>query len=804
MGDWNTWVTGLSGKVGWYKLDETSGTSATDSSGAGNTGAYTGTIGFSGSSLIPSESGSKSVTMDGSGDNMQATGALYTTQAGTLIATIKSSTDQTGRMFQGAGAPATYWRIDNNQSKAIFGGNVYDLGYDPTPVFDGAAKLVMYILRTTSTELWIGDAASGFSMVGSTAHAEASVVDGYTFLKGASQGILAEFDDFVILNRAISSTEANDGYTAWLGAPVIPEVAAAWEGAGSWTAEVVPVVEVAAAWAGVGSFAATVDGGVLTGPTPAVGDAPAPLPLTVRVGAKHITQEVSGLQFRKEAIGGLKSISLRLAHTLDKFDNDLAALSELYLFDGRNGRVIGQAKLTDPGRSASASDGQQWDMTAFAPGMADCTFPYALVDTSLEPFTRSMYSTRNATATSDERDEDNPSLVIAAEEGKTVSTSWIGDMIHRGFRQAGMKLGRVRARVDCGVTSANFDVQLITRTGAAFDATADAANASTTPTILAAQVVTDFTNGADVASIRAVRNTSGTTGTEDQWFEFWEIAIRALLLDQDGTEITTGYTQNYVLAHEVVKDLLGRVLDQIDGANSVIDEQGTYQIDQLAYYDGVTAEQVLTDLMALEPAYRYVVEPDGDGGYIFRWEPWPTSVRYEVTLNDGGDFPTSSQELYNEVTVRWRGVNGRTRSVTRTLACQILDDAGVTRSTIIDAGDEVGSAAAAARMGDNFLAEHNVPANAGTLTVARPIRDLYTNRWVRPHEIEAGELIRVRGIESYPDALNASSNDGQTVFRIWSVTYTSDSDSAALELDIPSRSTTNALVKLAKRRTRKR
>jgi hypothetical protein len=78
------------------------------------------------------------------------------------------------------------------------------------------------------------------------------------------------------------------------------------------------------------------------------------------------------------------------------------------------------------------------------------------------------------------------------------------------------------------------------------------------------------------------------------------------------------------------------------------------------------------------------------------------------------------------------------------------------------------------------------------------------NRDVDPFEIKAAELIRVRGIESYPNALNASSSDGLTVFRIWSKTYSADDDTATLELDSYSRTEINALAALAKRRERKR
>lgn len=527
------------------------------------------------------------------------------------------------------------------------------------------------------------------------------------------------------------------------------------------------------------------------------------VPLAVRIGNRVITRELSGLQFREEAVGGLKSISLRLSRPLDKFDRNLDHLSEIVITDGRTAETIAAARLTDLGRSASADDGQQWDLVGFGPGnhAADKEFPYVLVDTSLEPFTRSTYSTPNASTQSHERDEDNPSLLLSVEEGKTASLSLIGDMIHRGFKQAGMKLARVRCRIDAGDTDIDWNLQLVTRTGAGGGTVVDTATANTAAAILSGVVVTDFTNGHNVCSVRITRDGSPQVAGEVTWFEFWEVVLRALLLDETGTEITTGYTQNYVLAHEVAKDLVGRILDQFDGTLAVIDTNGTYQIDQLSYPDGVTAEQVLEELMILEPAYHWWAEANpAGGGYIFHWGPWPTTVRYEVTIVDGGDFPASSRELYNEVTVRWRDKNGRTRTTAPiTMACAVLDNAGVTQSRLLDLGDEIGSSAAATRAGESFLADHNVPANAGTLTVSRPIRDLLTGRLVQPFEIKAAALIRVRGVESYQDALNPSSNDGQTVFRIWTKTYNLESNSSALELDIPSRTTTNALRRLAKR-----
>ena len=75
---------------------------------------------------------------------------------------------------------------------------------------------------------------------------------------------------------------------------------------------------------------------------------------------------------------------------------------------------------------------------------------------------------------------------------------------------------------------------------------------------------------------------------------------------------------------------------------------------------------------------------------------------------------------------------------------------------------------------------------------------------VDPWEIEPGELIRVNGVESYADALNADDRDGVAVFRIWAMDYASDSNAATLELDTYPRNVYGALKRLIERRKPKR
>ena len=530
------------------------------------------------------------------------------------------------------------------------------------------------------------------------------------------------------------------------------------------------------------------------------------VPLAVSIGNDHLTLKVEGLSFRKEAVGGVANITLQLSAPLSSFA--LTAFDKVRVTDGRSAVVIAEGRVTDPGRTAS-TDGQKWTTTALGPAMhaSDRNTALVYVDTSQESFVRDgNNSTKGLVTTNDERGTAGlPTLSIQADDGKTVGTSWSGGWISRRVSQAGMKLARVKATLDCGVTDANFTLRMRCRTDGDAGTVAASQTASTAAADLSGVVVTNFTNGQNQLSLLCARSTSSVAATENTWFEWYNIVQRTMLVDASGSDITTGYTADTILAHEVVKDLLGRLLDQYDGPNATIDTSASYAIDQLSYPDGISAREVLDDLMMLEPAYRWTTGPDVTGnGYSFSWELWPTSVRYEANLEDGGDFPTTTTELYNRVAVRWVSERGLQRVTEVSGACPLLDDAGLSRTAILDVSNEIGTSAAATRIGQNFLAEHKYPPNAGTLNVARPIRDLQTGRMVQPFEIEPGELIRVRGVESYPDALNASSNDGQTVFRIWAMTYTADVNTAQLELDTYPRTTAQALARLQRRRERKR
>lgn len=520
-----------------------------------------------------------------------------------------------------------------------------------------------------------------------------------------------------------------------------------------------------------------------------------------------VTQQVQSVAFRKEAVGGCRSISFTLARPLIDLDA-IDPLAKVYVFDGRTAETVAEGRLSDTGRTASA-DGQRWDCVAFGPVQhaSDITAPLVYIDRSFENWRfngTALVGSGAQFGTGPWPGTDVTGLLATWADGTAIATGSMAVMRHALLAECGQELGSFTYTWDAGITEPAWRLDFVASTaGGTSDAPFGNHGWSTAGGAALAHLGVEFTAGRNILDIRTFWNAAGGTIAGDDKWVYLAIALEATRFSKDGTVITSGYDGS-PQAHQIVWDLLGRLLPEFDGANADVDTGGAFQIQHMVYPDGVTAEQVLEDLMQLEPAYRWYTTPStGVGDYQFSWGPWPTTVRYEATLEDGGSFPVSTQGLFNQVRVGWRDEAGRPKWTLRTLACPPLDDKGLTRQAVINLGSDAGSLSQAEQAGDAFLEENNVPKNAGTLTVARPIRDLSLGTFVQPWEIEAGELVRILGVEAYPDAFNATTNDGQGVFRIHAVDYTTDGNTATLALDSDARTTEDALVKLMNQRTRR-
>lgn len=524
-----------------------------------------------------------------------------------------------------------------------------------------------------------------------------------------------------------------------------------------------------------------------------------PIPLAVRLKTartdRHVTRDLRDLGFRSTIPGGFASCEIALDRPLSIEAAEIRLYGEMFVYDGRNGGTVWQGRLEDPGRGSGPS-GEIWTVRALGPSAhaRDRTVPLIYVDRSLERWFHYGEGTTHPDGQQDVGDDLGGSrakaLNLRFPKGAVLATNNLIGREHRHLREFGQKLARFDYTFDAGVNppANDWKAEAVTRSATGGQVPRTQVLASTGSGAAPKVVVTDFANGRDLLEIRLFYGGAGeTVGSDAGWLSVMGLVLLAMRFNKDGTEKTSGYTANTVRASEIVEDLLGRLLTEYDGTDARVDAT-TFGIEQLAYPDGATPERILSDLMGLASNFYWAAWEDTSSGKSrFEWRAWPTTVRYEASARGGFDSPGSAVDLYDRVRVRWRDVDGRIRSTLRTQTVQALTDAGLNREALIDLGDEVASSANADRAGDQFLADHASPPNAGSLTVSGRILDRDLGRMVDPWEIRPGHLIRIREVMPRVDALNVTARDAVTVFRVVGHSYDAARNEAALELDSPPR-----------------
>lgn len=521
-------------------------------------------------------------------------------------------------------------------------------------------------------------------------------------------------------------------------------------------------------------------------------------PLSVRLvtgsADRHITNDLKSLVYRAAIPGGFASATISLNRPLAIKPDEIGRYGRMYVYDN-SGQTVWEGRIEDFGRNAG-DGGQVYEVAAIGPaGHAhDITQPLVYVDRRLDVWLTSSFS--NPAVQASTGNETTPGILLQVPRDTVADTSFRGDVTYQEMTNAGagIHIARIQFDWDSGVTDANWAFQVLVRAGLGGSSGVIAsATFNTSGGSIAATIGdTNFGTGNDVANLRIQRNTSTQTVANDTTYgTFANVSVRSTLYNVAGTEITTGsfYAHSYVLANEIVADLLGRLLPKFDGPNASI-FVNSHQIDQLTYSDGADADKVLSDLMAIETdCYWAAWESNVTTGlYRFEWSQWPSKIRFDVDIDDGVEFPDSSEGLYNKVMVRWVDVNGRVHATIRTQSVPDLDAVGLVRQGFVDLGSDAASLANAQQAGDEFLVQHAAAPNRGTLTIARPIIDYNTGRMVNPWELPLlapGSLIRTRQVMANLDVLNATARDGSTVFRVVGAEFDAGSMSCQIELDAP-------------------
>lgn len=540
--------------------------------------------------------------------------------------------------------------------------------------------------------------------------------------------------------------------------------------------------------------------------------------LSVRIddGAGHDRlYRFRDLSWRDTAAGGWASLQVTvIADDL----TDLGPNDHIWVYDNA-GETLFEGYLDNPGVTKGPR-GSEYQITATGPGglASDAAHPYIVVDTALERWTPSQYSTKGAVLGTADIDDDTACLQVTAPKDTEVTVAgnvtfqtalvttdrWTGDFKYGAIRAAGQQLARIVATFRGGVNDSDFLYGIRTRTGSAgsTDWVASHTSGVTPATLFAKYGDADFGATDDVGNLRVSRYNSDTTGAEEQIFQIYNITVRALLKNADGTDITTGYTSNTVLASAIVTDMVGRgLLPGLDSARISI-ETTSDGIDQFAFPDGITGAGALEALVVYEPDMVWTYGPSSGAGHSFDYRAWDdTDARYELDdERDGVTLPGGDNELCNRIIVAWTDRKGRPKTTTvgayvpalgnknPVLSNGTIDPTFIGRirdADTVSIPAEFGTETGAARLGAAILARSATPPRAGTALVRRPILDQSLGRLVMPGQIRAGYSVRLR-------------STGE-LLRLTEVGYDHDSRAASLTLGSPTLTVEQLLADMTKR-----
>lgn len=529
---------------------------------------------------------------------------------------------------------------------------------------------------------------------------------------------------------------------------------------------------------------------------------------------RHVGAEVLGdLTFRSTVPGGFASCSFTLPRPLRLSSWEVQPFVKVRVVDRRNGLVVWQGRLEQPGRSAGGGDGEVRQITAAgtAAHARDLTLPVVYVDRRINVWERVEAQIQPGVTTFEQNfsvTTPTPAhLLLGFSRGAVLTASSRVVCRYPHLLNTAQAIGHYACSLIDGKTDATYRHELVGRRvnlGAAGAAVLDATTFSTVQQDRA--VVQEGSGTYDQPEFRI--NFTGTSGTavadDTSWTRFGVPVIVPTRKNAAGVELGPGsgvYALSTVTTQQIVQDVLGRFLPLFDGAGASV-AASAFAVESLAYEDSTTAERVLADMMLLEPAYRWAAWEDTSAGKArFVWDVWPSAVAHDLDVAGlGFSSPGAVADLYNEVRVRYVDRNGRITGVTRTVNSPLLTAAGVTRRGFLDLGSEAGaSSAQAVRAGDAFLEAHRYPTNNGTVTLRRAVADATTGRLLQPWEVRPGVLIRLRGVQPSIDALNASDRDGATVFRVAETAYSARDNAVTLALDSYGSSVARALAAVAKR-----
>ena len=497
-------------------------------------------------------------------------------------------------------------------------------------------------------------------------------------------------------------------------------------------------------------------------------------PVSVRVSDgstdRHVTGYVSGLRWTKMVNAGHQSCSFRMTLPRGTF-SDLGPEDRVWVYDDRTGRCLFDGYLENP-TPTDGPDGEVYDVSALG-GVAlanDQSEPLIYLDTRTDQWVKSDNSTTSGTV----EDVDvvgQPARRVGFPGGNVVANGAVIAADYRAIRDARMKVGGLRVFSGSGRDDTDYRLDLyagpddgsgslfVVGSSSGIQTTGVDESFFTGDTYTLSGGGTGAMADADRVAIQ-LRRTGGATNVavDDVYADLVHLSVLGQRYDRHGTLLTGSADlgpASSVYAHQVVEDLLGRLLTFCDPWTAVVDAT-TFAIDQLAFPDGVKAADVLSALSRWEPDCWWAIGAAGPNGlHEFTYQRWATEPRYVISVKDGYRETGSDVDLCNRVLVSWTDSKGTAQTTIVTAADLVAD--GSILPTAVDAlgsrvkdaepltlPDGFGSEANAVQIGKASLLDKINPPRAARAVVSRPIVDRLTGCTVMPWELEPGWPVMVR------------------------------------------------------------
>jgi hypothetical protein len=490
---------------------------------------------------------------------------------------------------------------------------------------------------------------------------------------------------------------------------------------------------------------------------------------------RHLTdREVQAFTYKSGVPGGYLDASLTGRVGIADFP-DLTRNSRLIAYSRQTGKVLYEGR-TDQPVWVKGSGGEEFTVTALgaAAQMRDRTekliYIYSTRDgikqeDLLAQVPGAQVETTGTIPTG--TDAGSSAVVVQFPSGTALVTDAEAGVRDYSFRDSLMLPGALTMKVVGGSTQGNWylygDVSggtPVTITSQGNSTTPWNAAWHADPTIAGAPAVDEWPYDTGTLGL-SYRWTAGasTIANDTAWVAFYNLVMQAQLLDESGAHIhaTSLPSNTYVLASQIVADLIGRLLTFVDPALTSI-EATTYQIDQAAWPDGITAAGVLEWLTTFEPDFFHeVLESDPTTGkHRFNLRQWDdgTNPRYAIVAADGFKRDGGENDRCNCVYVYYTDAQDITRRVAVGQDIPELGGnpvvGGVIDPTLVDRVMQaetitlpkgISSEANAVQIATALLEQSNRGANAGTATRRTEIIDLWSRVKVQPGEMLPGYTV---------------------------------------------------------------